>query len=418
MPRLTPFDAQMHWLSAKIPNDTFLLFGFDGVPDDLDAALAQVRARAATCRELGVRIADPGGLRFPAWAPAPVAAHQTVVHSLADRSWQGCLDAVVALVPDQLDAAVTAWRLHVFPDVDGVPGVDGSGTVAVLQVSHALGGGGRTSLTAAIAFGRDGVLPEVTPWHLSPVRLPQLGLRAARAHRELVAGTDAGRVPQPAPLRPLLRTNARPAGTRWLRTVVRSRAELARPTVTVGALSAISEALAGHLRALGEDPTSLGAELMIAKAGPRRAYNHFGAAGVGLHVDAARDERPGLVAADIADRRRRAAHPAMVAEAMAFAATPAPLMRWGAAQFDPDVRVDAVTGNTVVSSVNGGAADYAFGGRPVVLLAAFPGLSPMMGLTHCVSGVGEAVSISVHAAESAVEDVDAYVSRLEAALDA
>ncbi|BBY31375.1 hypothetical protein MSEDJ_54710 [Mycolicibacterium sediminis] len=417
MPRLTPFDAQVHWLSAKIPNDTFLLFGFDGVPDDLDAALAEVRARAAACTELATRVGDAGGLRFPAWEPTSVTARQTVVHEPADHTWRSCLDAVVPLIADQLDATVTAWRLHVFPAVDGMPGATGLGTIAVLQISHALGGGGRTSLTAAVAFGRHAVLPEVTPWRVGPARLPLLGVRAARAHRRLVADTESGRVPPPAPLRPVLRTNARPAGARRLRMVVRSRAELARPTVTVGALSAISEALAGHLGASGEDPSALGAELMIAKAGPRRAYNHFGSAGIGLHPDAARADRADLLTADIAARRERAAHPAMVAEAMAFAATPAPLMRWGAAQFDPDVRVDAVTGNTVVSSVNGGAADYSLGGRPVVLLAAFPGLSPMMGLTHCVSGIGDTVSISVHAAQSAVDDVDAYVARLEAALD-
>ena len=65
--------------------------------------------------------------------------------------------------------------------------------------------------------------------------------------------------------------------------------------------------------------------------------------------------------------------------------------------------------------MNGGAADYAFGGAPVVLLAAFPALSPMMGLTHCVSGIGDTISIGVHAAESAVGDLDAYVERLERA---
>jgi hypothetical protein len=94
------------------------------------------------------------------------------------------------------------------------------------------------------------------------------------------------------------------------------------------------------------------------------------------------------------------------------------LLRWGITQFDPDVQLASVTGNTVVSSVNGGAADFAFGGAPVAVLAAFPGLSPMMGLTHCVCGVGDAISISVHAAESAVgvDGLDAYVERLEAAL--
>ncbi len=40
----------------------------------------------------------------------------------------------------------------------------------------------------------------------------------------------------------------------------------------------------------------------------------------------------------------------------------------------------------------------------------------MMGLTHGVHGIGDTVAVSVHAAESAIGDVDDYVARLDAAL--
>ena len=417
--RLTPVDAQTFWTSAKIPNDTFLLFAFAGVPADLGGALDEVRARAARCADLCVRVDDDGGLTYPQWATRDVDATQFVVHDLEDSTWSGCLAAILPLIDDQLDATDVAWRLHVFPSVEGVPTVSGPGVVAVLQISHALGGGGRTSVSAARMFGRAGSMPEVTPWRVSPVQLPLLGFRAARAHRRLVADTAAGAVPPPAAPCPALRTNARPTGTRGLRTVVRPRSSLS-PTVTVGALSGISAALAGHLRALGDDPATLGAELMMAKSAPRRSYNHFGAAGIGLYPDSTAGQRSERIAAEVDARRRRADHPAMRAAEVAFAATPAPLLRWGITQFDPDVQLAEVTGNTVVSSVNGGAADFAFGGAPVAVLAAFPGLSPLMGLTHCVCGVGDTISISVHAAESALGGVanglDAYVERLEAAL--
>ncbi|HET7665513.1 MAG TPA: WS/DGAT domain-containing protein, partial [Mycobacterium sp.] len=66
--------------------------------------------------------------------------------------------------------------------------------------------------------------------------------------------------------------------------------------------------------------------------------------------------------------------------------------------------------------VHRGAADLSFGGAPVVLTAGYPALSPMMGLTHGVHGIGDTIAVSVHAAESAVGDVDAYVERLESAL--
>ena len=40
----------------------------------------------------------------------------------------------------------------------------------------------------------------------------------------------------------------------------------------------------------------------------------------------------------------------------------------------------------------------------------------MVGITHCVTGVGSAITLSVYAAESAIGDIDAYLDRLEAAL--
>ena len=94
---------------------------------------------------------------------------------------------------------------------------------------------------------------------------------------------------------------------------------------------------------------------------------------------------------------------------------PAPLLRWGVTQFDADVRSPTVTGNTVVSSVNRGAADLYFGEARVALTAGYPALSPLMSLTHGVHGIGDAIAISVHAAESAV-DIDDYRDRLDAAL--
>jgi hypothetical protein len=208
----------------------------------------------------------------------------------------------------------------------------------------------------------------------------------------------------------------RPGGVRSIRTVIRTRAKVPGPTVTVGVLAGVSTALAGHLRELGDDPSTLGAEVPMAKAGARLAHNHFGNVAVGLYPELDFGERADRIAGDLAQRRRRAAHPAMLAASRAFAAVPAPLLRWGVGQFDPALRSPTVTGNTVVSSVNRGPADLRFGELPVVLTAGYPGLSPMMGLTHGVHGIGDTIAISVHAAESAIGDIDAYVERLEAAL--
>ncbi|WP_102144746.1 wax ester/triacylglycerol synthase domain-containing protein [Mycobacterium hubeiense] len=415
MPRLAAVDAQTYWMSTKIPNDQFLLYGFAGVPADVPRAMREVRGRAQSCPELTVRVEDRGVFTYPAWVRRDVDDTQFAVHP--GGTWRECLDEVVRLAERQLDASEMVWKLHVFTPVDGIPGAAGPGAVVVLQAAHALGDGIRSSALAALLLGRAGSVPAVpSPPRFRGAVLPWRAYRAARSHRRLVRDTDAGLVPPQADSRPALRTNARPAGVRSVRTLIRHRAHLSGPTVTVAVLTAVAEALAAHLRALGDDPATLGAEVPMAKTGARHAHNHFGNVSVGLYPLLPVGERRDRIAEDLAMRRRRAEHPAMLAASQAFAAVPAPLLRWGVAQFDPTLRSDTVTGNTVVSSVNRGAADLRFGDAPVVVTAGYPGLSPMMGLTHGVHGIGATVAVSVHAAESAIGDVDAYVERLDAAL--
>jgi hypothetical protein len=406
-------------MSTKLPNDQFLLYGFDGDAGDLDTAIGEIRSRAGRCPDLELRISDGCPLVYPAWIRRPVTDDQFVVHDLGAPTWNECLTAVSALADHQLDATETTWRLHIYPHVREVPGADAAGVVAVLQIGHALGDGIRSSAMAAWLFGRTVPVKPVADGHFRAATLPVRAVQAARAHRRLVADEATGAVPLQAPGRPVRRSNSAPAGARWIRTIVRDRARIPGPTVTVGVLSAVSTALSGHLRALGEDPADLGAEVPMAKDGPRLAHNHFGNVGIGLYPELGEGDRVARIVADFAQRRRRAAHPAMVAASRAFAATPAPLLRWGVAQFDPTLRSPIVTGNTVVSSVNRGQADLRFGAAAVAVTAGYPALSPMMGLTHGVHGIGDTVAVSVHAAESAIGDsgaLDDYVARLQWAL--
>ena len=113
--RLAAVDAQSYWLSAKIPNDPLLVYGFDGVPADLEQAIEVIRGRAEGCAEFRLRIRDGSTLTYPSWASVDVDAGQFTVHQLDDNSWAGCLAAVGGLADDQLDrtgACVAAARLH------------------------------------------------------------------------------------------------------------------------------------------------------------------------------------------------------------------------------------------------------------------------------------------------------------------
>jgi len=404
-------DAQFYWMSAKIPNDEFLLYAFDGEPSNCERAVEQVCRRARACPDLTMRIQDRSSLTYPQWVPTAVGPEQVVCHDLPDHSWRDCLAAVVALADAQLDVRRMPWRLHVFTPVLGIPGVSGTGAVVVMQVAHALADGARASAMAAWLLGRAAPVPP--PARPSAGVFPWRAVDAARTHRRRVRDTRAGLLAPTLGDRPPQPTNARPDGVRSMRTLVRRRAQLRSPTITVGVLTAVSTALS---RLLGDAADSLGAEVPMAKPGVPQANNHFGNVVVGLYPKLGLDERAERIAIDLANGRRRFEHPATRAADRALAAVPAALLRWGISQFDPDVRAARVAGNTVVSSVNRGAADLSFGDARVVLTAGYPALSPMMGLTHGVHGIGDIVAISVHAAESAVPDIDEYMQLLDAAL--
>jgi hypothetical protein len=161
-----------------------------------------------------------------------------------DNSWRGCLDTVVRLADDQLDIRRAPWRLHVFAPVHGIPVGTGPGTVAVMQVAHALADGVRASALAAWLFGRKTPVPDVVA---SSGFLPWRAVDAARAHRKLVRDTRAGLLRPSAGSRPPLSTNARPTGARTMHTVARHRSQLRGPTDTVAAIAAVASELSGHM---------------------------------------------------------------------------------------------------------------------------------------------------------------------------
>jgi hypothetical protein len=408
--RMAAVDAQFYWMSPKVPSDEFLLYAFDGEPTDFESAVDEVRNRAQNCRALTIRVEDGSRLTYPRWVSTGVEPDQVLRHHLDDASWSGCLDAVIRLADDQLDIRRASWRMHLFAPVHGIPGSTGPATVAVMQFAHALSDGPRALAMAAWLFGRATPVPDVPP---SSGFLPWRGLVAARAHRRQVRDTRAGLLPPAIGAQPALATNDRPTGARSVRTLLRHRSLLHGPSATVAVLAAVSGALS---RQLGGEGASMVAEVTMVKPGVPHGHNHFAPVTVGLYPELSWQARLERISADLANARRRYEHPAVRAADRAFAAVPAPLVRWGVSLFDPDVRPSRVSGNTVLSSIYRVPADLRLGDAPVLLTAVYPGLSPVMGLTHGVWGVGDTVTVTVHAAESAVGDIDDYVARLDAEL--
>ena len=341
----------------------------------------------------------------------PGEVEQTDVRVSDGLDWWGCLKAFGELTEKQLDPERAVWRLRIFVGVHGVPASSPGqpSTVAVLQISHAFADGARAAALAGLLFGRNVPLPAIAAPPAE--RRVSRGIEAIRRRRQLDFEIEAGRVPAPAGPVPALRTNNAATGAPILRTFVRHRTQLPGKSITVGALVAISEALGGYLRERGEDPSTLTALVPMAKPGIPHARNHSGPEYIRLHPDVtARDERAGLIATEFEDCRRRHLHPGFGATELALSTLPLPLLHWVMARRSPPT----VMANTVVSSVNRGAADLSFGGCPVFMTAGYPFLTPNIGLTHGVHGLGNMVAISVNTTESIIPDIDHYIDRLTA----
>ncbi|BDT84482.1 WS/DGAT domain-containing protein [Nocardia cyriacigeorgica] len=277
-----------------------------------------------------------------------------------------------------------------------------------------------------------------------PVRMARTmagGVRAFRAQRALAELTEAGTLPAAGGgFAPSVLNGPGEVGGHRVRMVVCPADQLRAPgfSVTVLALTAVSIALERYLECRASLPDRLGAQVpmalpalrpargrdaniisravtALALAQPRNNYRSLG-------VDLSADEpdprrRAERIAADLAARRTRAVHPLLSVQDRVTASLPAPILRRDVDRYPIDTIPDALAGHTVVSSVYRGPADLAFGDAPVLFTAGFPALGAVMHLTHGVHGLGDTVTISVHADPATIPDLDCYADLLRAALD-
>ncbi|GAB2526269.1 WS/DGAT/MGAT family O-acyltransferase [Nocardia heshunensis] len=453
MNSLAARDATMYWLSARTRNDLYLLYCFDGTGSDTEQLRAAVANRVAHIPDLLVHVLDtPANIAYPIWAPCEFTNDQFVDHSHRVETWTDVTAAVGALLGTGLRANDRAWRLHIFRNVREAPGfaTGESASVAVLQLSHALADGRRAAAIARALFSssefpaardagalsrvarglvpgavREAVLSALSAISAIPVfpigmaRTVVRGLGAAHAQRRLAELTAAGLLPPPAPdVEPnVLNGGGAMPRTHGVRMLVCDRNRLRAPgrSVTVVALTAVSLALERYLRDRGEPVTELRAQVPMAMVGPAR--NGYRDLSVDLAVAEPLPQRADRIAADLAARRERAAHPLQDAQDAVTAVLPAALLHRDVAQARLDILPDRVSGHTVLSSVDRGAADLEFGGGAVRFTAGFPALGAVMHLTHGVHGLGDTVTISVYADPAVVADLDGYAALLESAVD-
>ncbi|WP_067531857.1 WS/DGAT domain-containing protein [Nocardia crassostreae] len=441
MNSLAPRDAAVYWLSARTRNDLFLLYCFA----DTGAAPAELRravaARAAGIPDLLVHVLDtPANIAYPIWAPCEFMDDQFTDHPLPDDTWVNVTAALGNLLGTGVRAQDRPWRLHVFRGVRDAPGFapDAPALVAVLQLSHALADGRRASALARALFTETAPEPAASSRAPSASRLratlaalPDLpiglartiarGLSAYRAEQRLAELTTAGAIPPATPgaAPNLLNGDGHTPSGHAVRMLVNEAERLRVPghTVTVVVLTAVSLALQRYLAQRAEPAESLLAQvpMSIAEAGHTR--NSYRDLSIDLSVrEPVLPHRAARIAANLAAARQRAAHPLQDVRAHANDDLPAPLLHRDVTHYPIDSLPERVSGHTVVSSVHRGPADLTFGGGRVHFTAGFPALGSVMHLTHGVHGLGDTVTVSVHADPAVLPDLDAYAGLLDSAL--
>ncbi|WP_280443301.1 WS/DGAT domain-containing protein [Nocardia brasiliensis] len=263
------------------------------------------------------------------------------------------------------------------------------------------------------------------PWlPIRMVRTAYRGYGAFQAQRELADLTAAGELPEPGagfvPNR-VNRIVASGDAVHRVRMLVCEASALRVPgrTVTVVVLTAVSLALVRYLELHGEQVDRLGAQVPMALPDPAKAqaHNNYRSLSVDLSADVADlRARADKIAATLRDRRVRAQHPLLTAQDRVTEVVPASLLRRDIARYPLDVVPDTIAGHTVVSSVHRGPADLTFGGGRVRWTAGFPAIGSVMHLTHGVHGLGDTITISIHADQATIPDPDVYTDLLRAAL--
>lgn len=281
---------------------------------------------------------------------------------------------------------------------------------------------------ARLRYRRDGAITEgraLLGLPLGMGRTVVRGLAAARAETELRRLAAAREIPDAAPGFELTRLNHPPAPEhRRVRMLVGEDLRVPGHTVTIVALTAISLAMSRYVSARGVRAEHLGAQVSMAiaaqsRAGPRKnvPHNNYRDLGVDLAVNEPDlRRRADRIAETLAERRARATHPLQHARDRVTDTIPAPILRRDIAGYPLDLVPDRISGHTVLSSVHRGPADLSIMGGRVRFTAGFPSLGSVMHLTHGLHGLGDTVTLSIHADPQVMPDADDYAELLRSAV--
>jgi hypothetical protein len=377
------------------------------------------------------RIRDvPGGLGHPFWGvdDTPIDSH-IVTHAVTDLDWAGCLDRMGSILARPLDARVSAWQLHVFPDVSGIAPLTGTGTVVLMHVSHALmAGPAMTSLSEALfasvpaPLRIEGLGPTAKRPHLGrtavggalrwPLQVLRFNVRVRGEMRRIARDNDDSGPSMP-PRSPTV-LNRRIGPGRAIRTIPLDLRTVRAPGITVTAvgLTAISRAMERYLEKRDMAcPDDLAALVTIAVPDAAvMGVNRVGADAVAL--SAGEPDLAGRARAIEATLRDRRHSPSSRRELTRLALVDLLPSRIYRARFgtlapaEPDAPAYA---HTILTSIRcEPTAEWSLLGKPFRFAGMLPPVYPDIGLAHSFAGVRDSFTVSVVCDPEIVPDLDDY----------
>ncbi|MEV4130387.1 WS/DGAT domain-containing protein [Nocardia sp. NPDC049707] len=385
--------------------------------------------RAELLEPLRRRIQEvPGGLGHPFWVidDSPIDTH-IITHDAAQWDWVQCQDEIGRILARPLDARVSAWQLHVFPNVTGIATTSGVGTVVLMHISHALmAGPAMTSLSealfASVPLRIEGqgpatqrprpALAAVAGALRWPLQALRFNVRVRREMRRIARENDDGgpKVPPVA----ATRLNRRIGPGRAMRTIPLELSVVRVPGITVTAvgLTAISRAMQRYLeKREGSCPDDLAVLVTVAVPdAPVMGVNYVGADAVALAAT-----EPDLAArarAIDSTLRVRKHSPSARRELNRLALIDLLPSRTYRTRFgtlapaDPDTPAYA---HTILTSIRcEPTTEWSLSGKPFRCAGMLPPVYPEIGLAHSFVGAGDSFTVSVACDPDIVPDLDDY----------
>ena len=430
--QLVANDAQYYYLTRSARDTDWSMWWVfdhsDGPPPAATEIVRHVLDRAGQLAPLRRRIYEvPGGFGHPFWGidDTPIEDH-LAVYADVPLDWRGCLDRIGEILGRRLNADVSAWKLHVFPEVSGIPtrNETGSGTVVLIQVSHALmAGPAMTSLSEALfaPAGEPVRIEGLVPAAVRPrvnlaalvglLRLPwqvcRFNAAVLKENRRIArAGDDSAASPWS---RGDTMLNRRTGLDRAMRTAPLDLATVRRPglTVTAVGLTAISRALERYLVKRGDQcPDDLAAAVTIAVPdaevmGVNRVGNAFVDLWPGEPELAGRARK---VDATLRVRRTSASSVRELNRIRIFGMLPSRVYRtrFGSHR-------EGVHAHTTLTSIKcDPTAEWSLCGRAFHFAGMLQPVYPDIALVHSFVGVGDAFTVSVGCDPAIVADLDDY----------